>query len=252
MEDPVTNRYTKAVLFEDFLTWGRSNDITSTTATYVSDARIYGATTGTAAALQVQAFHGGGATVGSFGLLKMYTGTDSTGEAQLQDGYIFFGTSITPSGNIGATTLEIRLIHGQASTSSERYGLILGFSDATLASADNTVDGVYFYYKDDVNSNQFQCITVSNSTATTTNTSVAVVDYETHILSIVVNAGGTSVAFYIDSTLVATHTTNIPVLNARGTYLTTKIYKTVGTATRYLDIDYIMLSRDMTWPRNIV
>jgi len=69
-------------------------------------------------------------------------------------------------------------------------------------------------------------------------------------LRIEVNAAGTSVAFYINGTLVATHTTNIP-LGSNSRYLLVKqgLYKATGLSSRNMYVDYLGYENIQTTPR---
>ena len=95
-------------------------------------------------------------------------------------------------------------------SASDRISLQIGYLDGFGGFQNGDPNnGIYFQYVDNVNSGQWQCITKASGTPTTTNTSVAA-NTSFNNFSIVINAGGTSVGFYINGTLVATNTTNIP------------------------------------------
>lgn len=68
-------------------------------------------------------------------------------------------------------------------------------------------------------------------------------------LRIVVNADGTSVAFYINGTLVATHTANIPTGTARLLGFGWLLIKSVGTTARTALIDYLQFAQTFTTAR---
>lgn len=93
------------------------------------------------------------------------------------------------------------------------YRFSCGLADATtiLAGTDSFVNGVYFQYTDSVNSGNWQIKNTSASVTTTANTSTAA-NTSFVTLSVVVNAAGTSVAYYINGNQVANSpiTTNIP------------------------------------------
>lgn len=76
-------------------------------------------------------------------------------------------------------------------------------------------DGVYFSYIDNVNSGRWECVTASGGVRTRTNSGVTVTT-SYFGLKAIINAAATSVDFYINGTLVATNTTNIPTVNACG------------------------------------
>lgn len=95
-------------------------------------------------------------------------------------------------------------------SATDRISLQIGYLDGFggFQNGDPT-NGIYFQYVDNVNSGQWQCITKAAGVATTTNTSTAA-NTSFNNFSIVINSGGTSVGFYINGSLVATNTTNIP------------------------------------------
>jgi hypothetical protein len=95
----------------------------------------------------------------------------------------------------------------------------------------------------------WKCYTrASSGTVTLTTTSIPVVASQWYKLRIDINAAGNSVTFYIDGTLVATHTTNIPATTT-GMLITSLINKTVGTTARSLLTDYFMYEEIFTNPR---
>ena len=136
----------------------------------------------------------------------------------------------------------------------DRYRLIIGFGSANNTTAE--VNGVFFTYDEGATLNgtaatpNWQCVTVNNSVRTLTTTTVAVTAATWNKLRIEINADATSVGFYINGTLVATHTTNIPTISA-GRYLLAKqgIFKAVGISNRIMYVDYIGYENIQTTPR---
>jgi hypothetical protein len=90
-------------------------------------------------------------------------------------------------------------------------------------------------------SSNWQCITVAASVKTTTITSVAM---STNFikLSILINANASSVGFYIDNVLVATHTTNIPTVRLANFVGINK--RVVGTIPMGFYLDYFHYKYD--------
>ena len=173
-----------------------------------------------------------------FGLATHSTGSTSTGRSFVgsnnQDAMEFTGgahvfeTSITCVSNV--------------STSAERYILYAGFFDSLTATPG---EGAYFRYSDDVNGGDWECVTVSASTETLTDSNVAVTAGTFNKLRIEVNGAGTEAKFYIDGTLVATHTTNMPGSTDR-LGVGVNMRKTVGTTARTLRNDYIYHKAEVT------
>lgn len=86
----------------------------------------------------------------------------------------------------------------------------IGFGETQGAAQ---VNGTYFEYTDSVNSGNWQIVTSSASTRTTTNTATAM-STGWHKYTITINAAGTSAEFFIDGSSVGTITTNIPTATA--------------------------------------
>lgn len=164
------------------------------------------------------------------GQVQIATGTTTTGRCSVgtrgQD-VLFFGTA--------AHVFECTIFPTNLSTATERFILYAGFFDSLTATP---TEGAYFRYSDDVNGGDWECVTVSASTETTTDSNVAVAASTTAKLRIEVNAAGTSVVFKIDGNTVATHTTNLPSgTDAFGVGI--NIRKTAGTTSRNARCDYL-------------
>lgn len=93
----------------------------------------------------------------------------------------------------------------ELATGTEDWTGYIGIADTHTIPA----DGVYFWYDRGTDGANWQVITKAAGATTKTDTGIAVTtDFAN--LRFVINTAGTSVAFYIDGSLVATHTTNIP------------------------------------------
>ena len=154
----------------------------------------------------------------------------------------------------GSWVFETSINILQLSTSLERFRTIHGF--ATFVAQGTEADGVFFTYEEGgifngtAASPNWQCVTVANSVRTLTTTSTAVTASAWIKLRIEVNAAGTSVSFFVNGTLVATHTTNIP-LGSNSRYLLVKqgIFKAIGTSNRAMYVDYLGYENIQTTPR---
>jgi hypothetical protein len=174
------------------------------------------------------------------------TGTTTTGIVG-----VYTGSFFTLGG--GRIVNEYGLIPAQLSTPTERYYGQCGFFDQF--GSPNQVDGVYFLYDEggvtsgSTASPNWQCVTSSNSVRTFTSTSVAVSNSYTK-LRIEINDAATQVLFYINGTLVATHTTNIPTGTARSANWGSIVQKQVGTTSlQTFVIDYYAYRQKFTTPR---
>lgn len=180
----------------------------------------------------------------TYGNITMTTGTTTN------SGYRLVSNSWIALGG-GKTLFTAGCSFAQLSTTTDRYYINLGFHDVFST---NQVDAVGFVY--DLNglntgstaSANWQCLTSSNSVRTWTTTSVAVGPYQNFRIEI--NANATQVLFYINDTLVATHTTNIPSGTSRNAQVGCSMNRALGTTSlQTIILDYIGLKMKLTTPR---
>lgn len=112
-----------------------------------------------------------------------------------------------------------------------------------------SVDGVYFRYIHSTYSGRWQTVTRSNSVETVNDSGVAVVAATWQKLMIKVDALGSNAYFYINDTLVQTHTTNIPTAAGRLTGFGASVVKSAGTNSRTIELDYIHFLQQFTTQR---
>jgi hypothetical protein len=163
------------------------------------------------------------------------------------------GTAQLFFGN-GAWNFENSFNLANLSDVTNRYRFICGFANNNANTAET--DGAFFIYDEGGVSNgtvasaNWQCITVANSVRTLTTTSTAVTAAAWSKLRIEINAAGTSAAFYVNGTLVATHTTNIPLgTNNRFVLMKQGIFKSIGITPRVVYFDYIGYENILTTSR---
>jgi hypothetical protein len=188
------------------------------------------------------------------GVCQYQTGITTTGyfthinEGFIVNQFIFGG---------GAWVFESYVNVETLSDLTNRFRFVSGFGNApTNASEQN---GAFFTYDEGgiqngtVASPNWQCVTTLASTRTLTTTTTAVTAGAWVKLRIQVNAAGTSVTFYINGTLVATHTTNIPTYvagnAARGFNVKQGILKSTGLTNRNVYCDYLGYENVLTTPR---
>ena len=154
----------------------------------------------------------------------------------------------------GAWVYETSINIANLSVLTDRYRFISGFGSGNGAAVET--DGVFFTYDEGGTANgtaaspNWQCITVANSVRTLTTTSTAVTTGAWHKLRIEINAAGTSAAFYLNGTLLATHTTNIPLGSATRFVLVKQgMFKTIGSTNRVIYVDYLGYENILTTPR---
>jgi len=165
----------------------------------------------------------------SVGTIILSTGTDSDGVISLVSGLdtVQLGRGIT------RFTARVRI--PTLSNSGQQYRMAFGFLDYGNILA---FDGVSFFYEESVSAN-WRCKCASNFTTTTAETSVPVAANTWYRLDIEINAAGTEAKFWINGTLVATITTNIPSGAGRTTGIVCGMAKTAGTTASTCIIDYI-------------
>lgn len=183
------------------------------------------------------------------GLVYYSTATASTNYANHVNAiptFLWFGG--------GVWNYETSININTLSDATNRYRWISGFGANTANVAE--VDGVFFTYDEGGTSNgtnaspNWQCVTIAANVRTLTTTSTPVAAGTWTKLRIEINAAGTSVAFYVNGTLVATHTTNIPLAsNNRFVIVKQGIAKTIGTTARLVYCDYLGYENILTTPR---
>jgi len=153
----------------------------------------------------------------------------------------------------GICNFETSVEIANLSTSLERFRTLHGFASLTNNTSES--NGAFFTYDEGGIANgttasaNWQCVTVSNNTRTLTTTTIPVTTTWTK-LRVEVNAAGASVAFYVNGTLAATHTTNIPLFSqSRFMFVKQGISKVVGLTARIMYCDYFGYETISTTPR---
>jgi hypothetical protein len=185
-------------------------------------------------------------TANQIGICQYQTGTAVTGFAM----HITEASANAQQFQLGGGTwmYESYIEVDTLSDATDGFRFTSGFGN--IATAAGEVSGVFFTYDLGATANgtaasaNWQCVTTVGAVRTLTTTSVPVTTTWTK-LRIIINADATEVKFYIDGTLVATHTTNIPVFTTRIKVLQ-KIAKTVGIANRFVYCDYLFYENNLT------
>lgn len=190
------------------------------------------------------------ATINQIGFANYVSGTATNGYANHVTDTQVGGQFQIGGGNwVFETYISVETL----SNATDRFRFITGFGNATTNA--NDTNCVMFTYDEGGTANgtiasaNWQCITSTNSVRTLTTTSVPVTTNWVK-LRIVINAAGTSASFYINGTLVAFHTTNIPIWisfsNPRPLCIKNSIVKTVGTTSRNVWCDYLFYENLLT------
>jgi hypothetical protein len=183
-------------------------------------------------------------TNGRIGLISLSTGTTATGRQNM-----WRGMSATTQSEIsyGGGQMEIvgLVMFPNLSTSTDEFNAFFGFGGNP---GNPTVNGSVLIGYDRANTGDFWVVrNADGGGPTSTTTSVAVVANQWYKLRIVVNAAATQVDYYIDGTLVATHTTHVPT-SANTVAPAFSINKTVGTTSRKIMIDAYYEKFKLTTP----
>jgi hypothetical protein len=180
------------------------------------------------------------------GVVESLTSANATGTA----GYYYSGGVYKGSGVI---TIETSLNFTTLSVLGERFLSLFGFY--TGVNYNNPANCIVITYDEggtfvfENPSTFFKCVTRSASgTRTTTITSIPVVAGQWYKLRINISADGGTVTFFIDNTLVGTHSTNIP-LNSVFLPVGSLLNKQSGVAARAMQTDYFMYKEIFTNPR---
>lgn len=151
-----------------------------------------------------------------------------------QDSFILGGGVLSNNFNLDLVTL---------SDAVNRYTAIVGMTDDVSGAA--IQNGVYFTYSDNVNAGQWVLNCTAAGVTTSVNTAVAA-STGFHTYTVLVNAGATSVSFYIDNVLVGTAiATDIPTLVINPYFM---MVRSAG-ALPASQVDLYYLSQTLTTPR---
>lgn len=181
------------------------------------------------------------AIAGHPGVWALQDNASATGTAAISLGNNTSGSMFLGSGAISMTWIaKLSALSDAIDTYSSRMGFVNSF-------VAGVTEGCYFTYTHGTNSGKWQIITVSGGVATTSDSGIAA-DTNYHSFRIEVNAGATSVSFYIDDvqTSNSPSVTNIPTVIL---YPSAAFLKTVGTTRRALIVDAFSLMQQLTTPR---
>ena len=226
---------------------GGSTDIATTSANQyiLADDFTYG-TVGTATGFWTvngaNVSQAGAVAVNRPGVLQFTTSTSATGTAFIHNGtsqYVFGGGAVSLEWSARLTTAPPDGV--------QTYTMWMGFHDNT--SANTATDGAYFLLSSSpVN---WQTVTSKAGTRTTKTSTVAPVNGTWVKFRIDINAACTSIAFYMDGTLVATHTSaeNLPDTTSNNCGIMFDILKSLGTTASVFQVDYVRMTQSFTTSR---
>lgn len=184
--------------------------------------------------------------IGRAGILELSTGSTGTGAARTTNSNVTLGQILVGWGTI---YLETDIYLPAISTVTQEYAIVCGFFDTTALSKTNSIRFLYDRAGSTAGSSpspnwQIVCSNAGTNTFTTTIITAAAATW--FKLGILINAGGTSVDYFINGTNIGTIATNIPTV-AMG--FGNQIIKSVGGTPSLLDIDYYLVNEEFTTPR---
>ena len=179
---------------------------------------------------------------------SLSTGVTSNGESRINTNSYILGST-------GKKRTEVKIVMSNLSTSIERYTYYFGYvSTPTVL---NQPNGMFFLYDEgglsagSTASPNWQCVCCSGGSRTFVDSGVAVKDVslnQAQNLRIDDDGTGASLKFYIDGSLVATITTNIPTSSSQLVNIA-RIAKITGTSQCAVHIDYIEMKEKFNSPR---
>lgn len=215
---PVWSSSSDYVLFEDDFLLGDVPWSSSTTGSGSGIAQIAGASN-----------HPGITELTAAG-----TGACALRSERRQDAIAFGGGFIRWEGIVMIPTL---------SDGTNRFDVTAGFGDAFNSSFHD--NGIYLYYRDNVNTGQWVGRTENSGAVTDVNSGVTVGAGTWYQLAIEINAGATSVEFFVNGTSIGTSTTNIPSAAS----LHFGMDEQVGSTARTMQVDYCRMYQQVTTSR---
>ena len=185
------------------------------------------------------------------GVIQLATGTLITGNASYRLGSVNTPTFFVGS---GAISYEILINIETLSTLANRFVNVFGlYTGSSITTSNNLISFIYdeggvFASGGIGASPNWKCVTGNAGTRTSTDSTIAVTASAWTKLRIEINANATSVGFYINDTLVATHTTNIPATTT-AMYFLNGMQKTTGLTSVNMYADYLSFKQTFTTER---
>lgn len=153
--------------------------------------------------------YGQDTTENAIGIAEIDTGTTAAGRRSLVSSLSALMSTLA------RYRFAARYALNQLSDGTNTFTQYIGFVDNSGAGDMN--NGAYFRYTNGVNSGRWEAVTAKAGTRTATNTGITA-DILYSVFEIEISQDGANAYFYINGTIVATNTTNIPIATAAQTY----------------------------------
>lgn len=142
---------------------------------------------------------------------------------------------------IGETEIELYVRLSSLSDATNNYRFDVGLIQYYTGT--NT-RGAFFRYNHALQSGNWGCVSGHLTTAAVTDSGVAVTTGWTRLT---LRYDGTNLTFYINGTLVATHSSDLPISDLGYNYhIGVGMSRTAGTAARYFYMDYMRYTRELS------
>ena len=163
--------------------------------------------------------------------------------------YIFFGQGSSLAGQmyLGGGEIEYNWVFSIATLSDVTNGYILSLGLGDFGTVALAANGVYFSYSDTINSGNWTLNCIDATTATSTDSGVAVTT-GWHKASCVINALGTSAEFFIDEVSIGTVATNLPTANPIRPEIIVQWLAGTNAASNVM-VDMFYMNQTLTNPR---
>lgn len=179
---------------------------------------------------------------------------NTVGAININTGTLAVNKGAISSGNFailrfggGVATFKSYMSVPTLSNLTDTFALRVGFINSIAAESTN---GVFFRYTNGVNAGKWQAVARNNNVETAVDTLNTPVAGAWSKFNIIVNAAGTSAAFYINNALVATVPTNIPTGAGKETGYGIYVQKSAGTTSvSALSCDFINVNYAFTTSR---
>ncbi len=185
--------------------------------------------------------------VGHPGIVGLSTGSEANGGAGWSSRH-----NAVSCGNGRVRSKVILKTPSTLSDGTDTYALRACINDSTLAETLTAAfngdgnDGAFFKYRHSLNSGRWQCVTFGGGSSSTADSGVTVAVDTWYVLEVIVESDSSAAYFYINGTLVATITTNVPSGVSESTGATVSLMKEAGTAARVAYVDYICLEASIS------
>jgi hypothetical protein len=191
-----------------------------------------------------------GPVAGRVGVIRMGTGTTTTGRTAASTSAAEYGTGTNEIAfGSGRVVYETSIRLPNLSDATDTFTITAGYFNCLFSASCSPTDAVWITYTHGVNSGKWRGICIEDSSTTNVDDAGTAVAANTwYRLGITVNADATSAEFFVNGTSIGSCSTNIPD-SADPVNPIARILKSAGTTSRTMDIDYVKVYGELTTPR---